>query len=166
MGMLACSLMTYITIEAKHDTLHNYSCCRVCMQQGWDSPKDDYLVIIYKLETAWLKTDLRVAGSLERCSEDYCISQGTEELWPTQNLQSISGMTFNGTSFVGSIVLLAVLLAITFERVLGLDRMWANFLSDWKSKRRLEKLTDLEVNRSTLESLMSQDDDDEFDRRR
>lgn len=75
-------------------------------------------------------------------------------------------MTFNGTSFVGSIVLLAVLLAITFERILGLDRIWANFLSDWKSKRRLEKLTDLEVNRSTLESLMSQDDDDDFDRRR
>lgn len=108
------------------------------------------------------QSNLGVLGSIaERDS-----IQGTEELWPTQNLQSISGMTFNGTSFVGSIVLLAVLLAITFERVLGLDRMWANFLSDWKSKRRLEKLTDLEVNRSTLESLMSQDDDDEFDRRR
>ena len=86
-------------------------------------------------------------------------------MWPVQNLQGISGMTFNGGSFIGSIVLLAVLLAIAFERVLGLDRIWANWLADWKSKRRLEKLNDLEVNRSSLESRMSVDDDDDSDRR-
>lgn len=87
--------------------------------------------------------------------------QGSQELWPAQSLQSVSGMTFNAGAFSGSIVLLAVLLAITFERVLGLDRIWARWLADWQSRRRMEKQTNLEENRSSLESLMSLDDDDD-----
>lgn len=70
-------------------------------------------------------------------------------------------MTFDAGAFSGSLVLLAVLLAITFERILGLDRIWARWLVDWQSKRRMEKHSDLEVNRSSLESLMSLDDDDD-----
>ena len=84
-----------------------------------------------------------------------------QELWPSQTLQSVSGMTFNAGAFSGSLVLLAVLLAITFERILGLDRIWARWLADWQSQRRMAKLTNLEDNRSSLESLMSLDDDDE-----
>lgn len=82
-------------------------------------------------------------------------------MWPAQTLQSVSGMTFNAGAFSGSLVLLAVLLAITFERILGLDRIWARWLADWQSQRRMAKLTNLEDKRTSLESLMSLDDDDE-----
>ena len=90
-----------------------------------------------------------------------CVLQGSQELWPAPTLQSVSGMTFNASAFTGSLVLLAVLLAITFERVLGLDKIWARWLTDWQSKRRMAKQTNLEVDRSSLESLMSIDSDDE-----
>jgi len=84
-----------------------------------------------------------------------------QEQWQVQGADSIHGMVFDLGAVVGSLVLLTVLLVISFERILGLDRLWAEWLSDWRKKRQLERQISVENDRIRLETLLNRDKDDD-----
>ena len=57
----------------------------------------------------------------------------------TEGAAFSGGVHYDAGAIVGSLLLLTVLLAITFERILGLDRVVANALREWKAGREAER---------------------------
>ena len=53
-------------------------------------------------------------------------------------------LQFNGFAIFGSTVLLLILTAILFERILGLDKLLAKYLKDIVAKRQSARRQDLE----------------------
>lgn len=100
----------------------------------------------------------RNLGSLSSIAGD---SRGTEDL--ARDFAASASHTFQPGVHVdlpaalGSLLLLAVLLAIAFERVLGLDRLVANALQEWRAKRVAQRRKDVIEARSRLERLYDED---------
>lgn len=69
------------------------------------------------------------------------------------DIKPIDGeLQFNGYAIAGSLILLVVLTGIAFERILGLDKLLANFLRSILAKRSAK-------NRQTLEDLFNDEND-------
>jgi hypothetical protein len=71
------------------------------------------------------------------------------------------------TAIFGSSVLLLVLLFFGFDRILGLDRVVANWTKDWRERRALQRRVEILQTREELEKQLnpqnedSDDDDDD-----
>ncbi|KAF8067177.1 hypothetical protein HT031_002224 [Scenedesmus sp. PABB004] len=71
------------------------------------------------------------------------------------------GLYMDGASIGSSALLLVVLLALTFQRILGLDRLINQALADWKERRELARRSEVVRAREGLESSWSRDDDED-----
>lgn len=62
--------------------------------------------------------------------------------------QSLNGgeLYIDGQAIFGSSILLILLLAISFERILGLDKLLNKYIMEWKEKRTNEKRQQLSKN--------------------
>ena len=91
-------------------------------------------------------------GSLTRLLEE---PHGISPPAFSPQVPSISGEPrFDFLAIFSSTILLAVLLAITFERILGLDKLLANFLKNYAARRVAER-------RRRLESSYDKDEEDQ-----
>lgn len=64
---------------------------------------------------------------------------------------SSRGYYLDGSAIFGSLVLLVILLALTFERILGLDRFVNQAISKWKESRQYERRNEVIKARQALE---------------
>ncbi|KAF6255376.1 hypothetical protein COO60DRAFT_215681 [Scenedesmus sp. NREL 46B-D3] len=79
-------------------------------------------------------------GVLQRVVE---VNPGMDDPYGMQRVSvdsfSSRGFYMDGPSIVSSAVLLLVLLGLTFQRILGLDRLVAKAMRDWKEGREYER---------------------------
>ena len=69
-------------------------------------------------------------------------------------MTSLQGMHIDFWAASGSLILLAVLLAITFERILGLDRTFAEWLNAARRRSKARQLAELNATKQRLEQLL------------
>ncbi len=78
-----------------------------------------------------------------------------------QRVMSVQGMHIDFFAATGSLILLAVLLAISFERILGLDRIFAEWFNAVRRRSKARQLADLDATKQRLEQLLQDGSVDE-----
>jgi len=78
-----------------------------------------------------------------------------------QRVTTVQGMHIDFFAATGSLILLAALLAISFERILGLDRIFAHWFSEVRRRSKLRQLADLDATKQRLEQLLQDGSTDE-----
>lgn len=73
----------------------------------------------------------------------------------------VGEIRYDGYAILGSSILLLLLLAILFERVLGLDRIFARFLKKMVASRRDQRRKETAKYRLDLEKLFKDNNDTE-----
>lgn len=68
------------------------------------------------------------------------------------------GYYVDGTAIFGSLVLLIILLALTLERILGLDRFINQAIQKWKESRQYQRRNDVIKARQALEDSWDNED--------
>jgi hypothetical protein len=81
------------------------------------------------------------------------------ELQETPARENLGALYFDGGAIFGSVVLLVILLALSFERILGLDRIVIRFLRDWKEQQADERRRSIYEARLDLEKRWTDGDD-------
>ena len=97
-------------------------------------------------------------GALSRTLNDGSIS--TEQLLPPPASHAfVGGTTIDGPAIFASTLLLMILLGISFERILGLDRLVANALREWKAGRTAEQRRKMIEARDSMERMFGEEAD-------
>lgn len=78
---------------------------------------------------------------------------------PSDAAPPLSEVRVDGAAIGTSLLLLALLLGIAFERVLGLDRVINKFLLEWKERREYDRRNETIDARSKFERQFSSDED-------
>lgn len=97
-------------------------------------------------------------GVLQRVVE---VNPGMDDPYGMQRVSvesfSSRGFYMDAPSIVSSAVLLLVLLALTFQRILGLDRFITKAMRDWKDARELERRSEVLRVKQSLEDSWDQE---------
>jgi hypothetical protein len=78
-----------------------------------------------------------------------------------QHVASVQGMHIDFLAASGSLILLAVLLALSFDRILGLDRIFAQWLQAMRRQSRARQQAALDASKQRLEQLLQDRTGDE-----
>lgn len=98
-------------------------------------------------------------GALSNLIEkDSLLSVEEQSTFPARSSSySPSQLNVDPAAIFASMLLLAVLLALSFERILGLDKWIAAALKEWRMRRMYERRNEIIQARSQLERLLSED---------
>ena len=78
-----------------------------------------------------------------------------------QYLASVQGMHVDFLAASGSLILLAVLLALSFDRILGLDRIFARWFQAMRRQLKARQQASLDATKQRLEQLIQESSGDE-----
>ena len=78
-----------------------------------------------------------------------------------QRITSVQGMHIDFLAASGSLILLAVLLALSFDRILGLDRIFARWLQAMRRQSQARQQASLDATKQRLEQLLQDGSGDE-----
>ena len=85
-------------------------------------------------------------------------TRGFDAYVPPEVSAFVGEVRYDGFAIFGSLFLLTLLLAIMFERVLGLDQIFAKFMKDRLALRKERKREQLSSERLKLENLFDDKD--------